>query len=169
MQFTNRTDAGQALARKLHAYRGKRDVIVLALPRGGVPVAYEVAKALDPPLDLFIVRKLGFPGHEEYAMGAIASGGIRVMNPEASNLGIPQSAIDAVTRREEEELARRERLYRGDRPPLEIRGRTVILVDDGLARDRRCARPRLRSNSRTPDASSSPCPLQRRKRAKLQT
>src|SRR2546423_8210052 len=100
MQFLDRKDAGEALAKKLERYSGDPDVIVLALPRGGVPVAYEVANALGVPLDLFIVRKLGFPGHEEYAMGAIASGGVRVMNPDASGMGVPQSAIDQVTERE---------------------------------------------------------------------
>ena len=131
--FKDRHDAGRKLAQRLMPYRGKRDVIVLGLPRGGVPVAFEVAQALHVPLDVFIVRKLGVPGHEEYAMGAIASGGIRVMNPEAAALSIPQSAIDAVAAREEKELERRERLYRGTRPPLDLSGRTVILVDDGLA------------------------------------
>jgi predicted phosphoribosyltransferase len=107
---------------------------VLALPRGGVPVAYEVAAALHAPLDVFLVRKLGVPGHEEYAMGAIASGGVRVLNEEVvQGLGIPRFRIEAAAAREEQELARRERAYRGDRPPPEVRGRTVILVDDGLA------------------------------------
>lgn len=133
MQFSDRTEAGQALARKLEHYRDRDDVIVLALPRGGVPVAAEVAAALNAPLDVFIVRKLGFPGHEEYAMGAIASGGVRVMNPEVSGMDIPQRAIDAIVEREQHELARRERLYRGDQPQPELTGRTVILVDDGLA------------------------------------
>jgi len=106
---------------------------VLALPRGGVPVAYEVARSLNAPLDIFLVRKLGLPGHEEYAMGAIASGGVRVLNPQMAGLQIPQSAIDAVAAREEQELERRERLYRSARPPLGLEGRVVILVDDGLA------------------------------------
>jgi predicted phosphoribosyltransferase len=133
MQFTDRRHAGKALAGKLEHYSANPAVIVLALPRGGVPVAFEVAKALDAPLDVFIVRKLGIPGHEEYAMGAIASGGVRVMNPDVAALLIPQHAIEAVTEREQKELARREQLYRGDRPPVALEGRIVILVDDGLA------------------------------------
>src|SRR5688500_9009667 len=108
MQFANRREAGRALAGKLKRYAGNPHVLVLALPRGGVPVAYEVAQALHAPLDVFIVRKLGVPGHEEYAMGAIASGGIRVMNPDVAGLSIPQSAVEAVTQRESRELERRE-------------------------------------------------------------
>jgi predicted phosphoribosyltransferase len=133
MQFTDRRHAGEVLAGKLAHYRGDPAVIVLALPRGGVPVAFEVAKALRAPLDVFVVRKLGVPGHEEYAMGAIASGGIRIMNPDVPALLIPQHAIEAVTEREQLELARREQLYRGDRPPVALEGRIAILVDDGLA------------------------------------
>jgi putative phosphoribosyl transferase len=133
MRFVDRTQAGRFLARKLLRYRDDASVIVLALPRGGVPVAFEVAQALDAPLDVFIVRKLGLPGHEEFAMGAIASGDVMVMNPDVANAGIPQAAIDAVAARERVELARREHLYRGERPPLAIEDRTVILVDDGLA------------------------------------
>jgi predicted phosphoribosyltransferase len=132
--FRNRTEAGRALAERLAAYAGRPDVIVLALPRGGVPVAHEVARALHAPLDVFLVRKLGVPGHEELAMGAVATGGVRVLNEQVVRaLRIPEAAIDAVARREEQELARRERLYRGDRPPPDVRGKTVILVDDGLA------------------------------------
>jgi putative phosphoribosyl transferase len=133
MLFRDRRDAGRFLARRLKRYAGRSDVVVLALPRGGVPVAYEVAKELRAPLDLFLVRKLGMPGHEEYAMGAIASGGVRVLNDRIVNEGIPADVIDRVTRQELQELERRERAYRGTRPPPEIRGRTVILVDDGLA------------------------------------
>jgi len=133
MQFLDRSDAGRTLARELERYRNRRDAIVLALPRGGVPVGYEVADSLNLPLDVFIVRKLGFPGHEEYAMGAIASGGIRVMNPDVSAMAVPQPSIEAVVEREERELERRERLYRGERPPVALAGRVVILVDDGLA------------------------------------
>ena len=133
MQFQDRTHAGRLLAGKLERYRDNPDVIVLALPRGGVPVAFEVAKALNAPLDVFIVRKLGVPGHEEYAMGAIASGGVRVMNPDVAGMQLPESAVEAVAAREQKELERREHLYRGDRPPLELAGRIVILVDDGLA------------------------------------
>ena len=132
--FRDRTEAGRLLAARLEKYAGKPDVIVLALPRGGVPVAYEVAKALHPPMDVFIVRKLGIPGHEELAMGAVATGGVRVLNDQAvSALGIPDYVIDAVADWETLELERRERLYRGDRPPPDVRGKTVILVDDGLA------------------------------------
>jgi predicted phosphoribosyltransferase len=133
-KFRDRRDAGRFLARQLAAYANRPDVIVLALPRGGVPVAYEVAAALHAPLDVFLVRKLGVPGHEEYAMGAIASGGVRVLNERVvQGLGIPPWQIEAAAAREEQELARRERAYRGDRPAPDVRGRTVILVDDGLA------------------------------------
>ncbi|MGA3268803.1 MAG: phosphoribosyltransferase [Verrucomicrobiota bacterium] len=132
--FRDRSEAGRLLAAKLGAYANRPDVLVLALPRGGVLVAYEVARALNAPLDAFLVRKLGVPGHEEFAMGAIATGGVRVLNePVVRALGIPDYAIDAVAVKEQEELARRERLYRGDRPPPDVRGETVILVDDGLA------------------------------------
>src|ERR1700716_4316092 len=132
--FRDRREAGRLLAEKLKAYANRQDVIVLALPRGGVPVAYEVARALGAPLDVFVVRKLGVPGYEELAMGALATGGVRVLNDQVvERLGIPQHVIDAVAAREQQELARRERLYRGDRPPPDLRGRTVILVDDGLA------------------------------------
>jgi predicted phosphoribosyltransferase len=133
-RFRDRREAGRFLAQKLAAYANRPEVIVLALPRGGVPVAYEVAAALHAPLDVFLVRKLGVPGHEEYAMGAIASGGVRVLNEAVVQaLHIPSSAIEAAVAREEQELARRSRAYRGERPPPEVRGRTVILVDDGLA------------------------------------
>jgi erythromycin esterase-like protein/predicted phosphoribosyltransferase len=132
--FQNRREAGRQLAEKLTAYANRRDVTVLALPRGGVPVAYEVARALRAPLDVFVVRKLGLPGHEELAMGAVATGGVRVLNQElVDSLGLPPHLIDTVAARELEELKRRERVYRGGRPPPDVRGRTVILVDDGLA------------------------------------
>jgi putative phosphoribosyl transferase len=132
--FRDRRHAGQALARVLGAYANRPDVIVLALPRGGVPVGFEVAQALHVPFDVFVVRKLGVPGHEEYAMGALASGGVRVLNPNVVRmLDIPEAAVEAVTRSEQRELERREHLYRGDRPPPDVRGRIVILVDDGLA------------------------------------
>jgi predicted phosphoribosyltransferase len=122
------------LAGKLAAYANRPDVVVLALPRGGVPVAYEVARALHAPLDVFLVRKLGVPGHEEYAMGAVASGGVRVINRDVVEaLGISDDVIEAVIAQEERELERRERAYRGDRPFPDLRGKTVILVDDGLA------------------------------------
>jgi len=134
MRFRNRSEAGRLLAGTLDRYKGRNDLLVLALPRGGVPVAYEVAKALNAPLDVFIVRKLGVPGHEELAMGAIASGGVRALNRSViEQLNISQSAIDAAATREGEELQRRERLYRGGKPSPDIAGRTVILVDDGLA------------------------------------
>jgi erythromycin esterase-like protein/predicted phosphoribosyltransferase len=132
--FLDRRDAGRRLAARIAGYSNRPDVLVLALPRGGVPVAYEVARALNAPLDVFMVRKLGVPGHEELAMGAVATGGVRVLNNEiVEGLGIPTSMIDAVVARERQELARRERLYRDGRPPPDVRGRTVILVDDGLA------------------------------------
>jgi predicted phosphoribosyltransferase len=134
MSFHDRTEAGRALATGLNAFAGRPDVLVLALPRGGVPVAYEVAQALQAPLDIFIVRKLGVPRHEELAMGALASGGVRVLNDEVvHDLCIPDEVIEAVTAQAQQELERRERLYRGERPPPDVRGRTVILVDDGLA------------------------------------
>jgi putative phosphoribosyl transferase len=132
--FINRKDAGQKLAKKLQAYAGHPNLVVQALPRGGVPVAYEVARALHAPLDIYLVRKLGVPGHEELAMGAIASGGFRVLNDDLVRaLKIPPEVVDQVTRREQKELERREQAYRGDRPRLELRGHTVILIDDGLA------------------------------------
>lgn len=133
-RFHDRTEAGRRLAGELAEYAGKPGVLVLALPRGGVPVAYEVARALDAPLDVFLVRKLGVPGHEELAMGAIATGGVRVLNDSVIDmLHVPDRVIDAVAEKEQRELARREVEYRGDRPAPEVRGRTVILVDDGLA------------------------------------
>jgi putative phosphoribosyl transferase len=132
--FRDRAEAGRRLAQRLATHAGRPDVLVLALPRGGVPVAYEVARALEAPLDVFIVRKLGVPGHEELAMGAIASGGVCVLNDDvAAALRIPRPVFEATVARELRELQRRERSYRGDRPPPRVRGRTVILVDDGLA------------------------------------
>ena len=132
--FRARTDAGQQLAGQLSSYANRPDVLVLALPRGGVPVAFEVAQALNAPLDVFLVRKLGLPGQEELAMGAIASGGVTVLNSEVvDGLRIPNHIIDQVAAQEQRELERREHLYRGDRPPPEVRNKTVILVDDGLA------------------------------------
>src|SRR5438105_10173597 len=135
MRFRDRDEAGELLGRELARRLEQRDdVVVLALPRGGVPVGYGVARALDVPLDVFIVRKLGVPGHEELAMGAIASGGVRVLNRDVlSYVPISQKTIDAVAAREEQELQRRELSYRGARPPLQLRGRTVVIVDDGLA------------------------------------
>jgi predicted phosphoribosyltransferase len=132
--FKDRRGAGRKLAEQLAAYAGRPDVIVLALPRGGVPVAYEVASALAAPLDIFIVRKLGLPGHEELALGAIASGGVQVLNDEiVQTLKIPQRVIDTVAQRELAELQRREQAYRGNRSAPDVRDRTVILIDDGLA------------------------------------
>jgi putative phosphoribosyl transferase len=132
--FADRVEAGQELARHLRRYAGRPGVIVLGLPRGGVPVAATVANVLGAPLDAFIVRKLGVPGHRELAMGAIASGGARVLNHELiDQLRIAPQRVAEVTAEEEQELARRERQYRGARPPLALAGRTVILVDDGLA------------------------------------
>src|SRR5262245_37070546 len=134
MRYRDRADAGQALAERLMPYADRPDVLVLALPRGGVPVAFEVARALGVPLDVFLVRKLGVPGQRELAMGALATGGVRVLNREVVEaLGIPDEVVDAVAFEEEEELRRREREYRGDRPPPDVRGRVVILIDDGLA------------------------------------
>ncbi|MGB9475526.1 MAG: phosphoribosyltransferase [Candidatus Udaeobacter sp.] len=133
-QFLNRFEAGQLLAQKLPAYANRNDVLVLALPRGGVPVAAEVAKALKAPLDVFVVRKLGLPYHPELAMGAIATGGVRVFNGDIVNsLQIPDQVIDAVSAQEYAELQRREKAYRDDLPPPEVEGKTVILVDDGIA------------------------------------
>ena len=134
MLFEDRFEAGRVLASKLGEFSGRTDVVVLALPRGGVPVGYEVARALRAPLDVFVVRKLGTPGHEELAMGALASGGVTVLNREVIQaLGIPRQTINAVVAREERELERREREYRGQRPAASVRGRTAIVVDDGLA------------------------------------
>lgn len=132
LPFRDRHQAGRVLAGRLEHYRGRPGLLVLALPRGGVAVGFEVAHALQAPLDVLVVRKLGFPGHEEYAMGAIASGGVRVMNPMPGATVSPDE-VAAVVAREQDELVRRERLYRGDRPAVSVRGRTVIVVDDGLA------------------------------------
>jgi predicted phosphoribosyltransferase len=132
--FRDRREAGRALARELLHLAGRPDVLVLALPRGGVPVAYEVARALGAPLDVFLVRKLGVPGHEELALGAIATGGVRMLNEQVvRGLRIPPQVIDRVAADERAELGRRESAYRGGRPPHEARGKVVILVDDGLA------------------------------------
>ncbi|HEY2972023.1 MAG TPA: phosphoribosyltransferase [Pyrinomonadaceae bacterium] len=134
MIYRDRTEAGKQLAEHLKNYANRQDVLVLALPRGGVPVAFEVASALHAPLDIFLERKLGVPGQEELAMGAIATGGVRVLNEDVVGyLDIPGEVIDAVVADEEHELERRQRLYRGNRPPPDVRARTVILVDDGLA------------------------------------
>jgi putative phosphoribosyl transferase len=133
-RFSNRTDAGRRLAAALVRYSGRDDVTVLGLPRGGVPVAFEIASALDAPLDVFLVRKLGLPGHEEFGIGAIASGGIRVVDESVlSAYGVDPATLDRITAREQRELERREKRYRDDRPPPAMRNRVVILVDDGLA------------------------------------
>ena len=132
--FTNRSEAGRALAEQVKSSVKDSNILVLALPRGGVPVGYEVAGALHADLDVFLVRKLGMPGEEELAIGAIASGGVRVLNQELIQyLHVPASVIEEITQREQRELERRERLYRDDRPAVPVNGRTVVLVDDGLA------------------------------------
>jgi len=132
LPYRDRREAGRVLGGALAHYRGRAGLLVLALPRGGVAVGFEVAHALDAPLDVFIVRKLGYPGHEEYAMGAIASGGVRVMSLQPG-ITVPPQELARVLAQEEAELARREQLYRGNRPRIELRERTVIVVDDGLA------------------------------------
>lgn len=132
--FVNRNDAGRRLAEELAGYRNRSDVVVLGIPRGGVPVAFEVAKRLSAPLDIFLLRKLGVPGHEELAFGAIASGGVRWLDLEVIRaLRISDEAIESVTTAEVKELKRRERAYRGEQPPLNVKGKTVIVVDDGIA------------------------------------
>ena len=134
MVFSNRTEAGRLLAKSLARYAKRNDVVVLGIPRGGVPVAREVAECLQAPLDIFVLRKLGVPGHEELAFGAIASGGVRFLDAEIiEGLGISDAAIELITERERKELERREAAYRGTRPPLRLEGRTVIVVDDGIA------------------------------------
>jgi putative phosphoribosyl transferase len=133
-RFRNRAEAGAYLAGQLRSYAGRQDLLVLGIPRGGVPVAFEVARTLHAPLDVIVVRKLGLPEQPELAFGAIASGGIRIVNEEVvSELGVPDSVIEAVSRREERELERREYAFRGEKAAVDPGGRTVILVDDGLA------------------------------------
>lgn len=134
MVFGDRVDAGRRLADKLKAYAKREDVIVLGIPRGGVPVASEVATALDAPLDVFVSRKLGVPGQEELAFGAVATGGVRVLDQELIDaVGISKEEIEQITQRVRAEVERRERVYRGSRPPLELQGKTVVLIDDGIA------------------------------------
>ena len=134
MIFANRTEAGRSLAWRLQKYANRNDVVVLGIPRGGVPVAFEIAEALHAPLDVFLLRKLGVPGHEELAFGAIASGGIRILDRQTLRaLSISGPDVEAVTAQEQRELQRRELAYRGDRPALSVTGQTVILVDDGIA------------------------------------
>ena len=133
-RFQNREEAGRILAAKLMLYANRPDTLILALPRGGVPIGYEIGRALNLPLDVIIVRKLGVPGHEELAMGAIASGGVRVLNRSViESLRIPPDSLEAVEKREALELMRREATYRGNRQPASVKGKTVILVDDGVA------------------------------------
>jgi putative phosphoribosyl transferase len=132
--FRDRTDAGRQLARQIRGYAGRPDALVLGLPRGGVPVAFEVAQSLDLPLDIFVVRKLGVPGREELAMGAIASGGVGVLNEDVlAGLELSETEVEAVVRREQSELERQERELRGRGEPLDVEGCTIVLVDDGLA------------------------------------
>jgi putative phosphoribosyl transferase len=132
--FRDRTDAGRELARQIRGYAGRPDALVLGLPRGGVPVAFEVAQSLDLPLDIFVVRKLGVPGREELAMGAIASGGVGVLNEDVlAGLELSETEVEAVVRREQSELERQERELRGRGEPLDVEGCTIVLVDDGLA------------------------------------
>ena len=134
MKYRNRYEAGQRVALSLGSFEGRPDVTVLGLPRGGVPVAHEIARALGVPLAVFVVRKLGLPGQREFAMGAIASGGMVVLDHDLiTRMRVTPAAVERVIAEERAELARRERLYRGSRPPLDVRGRTIILVDDGLA------------------------------------
>lgn len=148
MLFRDRAEAGRAVAAHLGAYAHRPDVIVLALPRGGVPVGYEIARELEVPLDVFVVRKLGVPGHEELAMGAIATGGVRVKNEDVARvLGITAETFDHAAEREAQELERREELYRGNRPPPNLESRTVILVNDGLATGIHHARGRGRGEA----------------------
>lgn len=134
MRFRDRREAGRLLAQRLSAYKGRADLLVLALPRGGVPVAFEVARALEAPLDVLLVRKLGLPGHEELAIGAVATGGIRILDEDLlAQFGISEEMLGLIAEREQRELLRREQAYRGAAPPRDVRGKTVILVDDGLA------------------------------------
>jgi putative phosphoribosyl transferase len=134
MLFEDRLDAGRRLAQRLQEFANRDDILVLALPRGGVPVGFEVSRALHAPLDIFVVRKLGVPGYEEFAMGAVASGGFHILNPDAVNgLNVLPEQIDSILVRESRELERREQLYRGNRPPLDVCGKAIIVVDDGLA------------------------------------
>lgn len=132
--FKNRREAGQALAKELSAYSNSNDVVILALPRGGVPVAFEVAQELHAPMDVLIVRKLGTPGQKELAMGAIASGNVRILNESVvKQLGIPAEVVEEISRQEREEMERRERAYRGDRAAVDVLGKTCIVIDDGIA------------------------------------
>ena len=139
--FQDRREAGQALAKELSDYADREDVVVLGLPRGGVPVAFEVSEALDVPLDVFVVRKLGLPRNPELAMGAIASGDVRVMNDEVlRRSSVSDEEIEGVVEEERDKLEEREKIYRGARPRIDLEGKTVLLVDDGLEPGPRCAR-----------------------------
>jgi putative phosphoribosyl transferase len=152
MLYRDRFEAGRVLAQQLQQYRGRPDAIVLALPRGGVPVGFEVAKELQLPLDVFIVRKIGVPGQEELAMGAIASGGALVLDPSLIRMaGVSQAQLNAIIERERREIERREREYRGGRPPADVQGKTVILVDDGLATGSTMRAAALALRSRKPN------------------
>lgn len=132
--FKNRQEAGRALAKELSAYSNANDLVILALPRGGVPVAFEVARELHAPMDVLIVRKLGTPGQEELAMGAIASGNVRVINESVvKQLGIPGDVVEEIVKQERQEMERRERVYRGDRAAVDVLGKTCIVIDDGIA------------------------------------
>ena len=134
IMFEDRADAGRRLASRLGAYRNRKDVVVLGIPRGGVPVAFEIAAALDAPLDVFVSRKLGVPGQEELAFGAVASGGVRILDREITEaVGISDAEVERITANVRKEVERREKVYRGGRQPLMVQGQTVILVDDGIA------------------------------------
>ena len=134
IMFEDRADAGRRLASRLGAYRNRKDVVVLGIPRGGVPVAFEIAAALDAPLDVFVSRKLGVPGQEELAYGAVASGGVRILDREITEaVGISDAEVERITANVRKEVERREKVYRGGRQPLMVQGQTVILVDDGIA------------------------------------
>jgi putative phosphoribosyl transferase len=151
MLYRDRFEAGRVLAKLLQQYRGRPDAIVLALPRGGVPVGFEVAKELQLPLDVFIVRKIGMPRQRELAMGAIASGGALVLDPSMVRMaGLNEAELNAIIERERREIERREREYRGDRPPADVHGKTVILVDDGLATGSTMRAAALALRSRSP-------------------
>lgn len=152
-RFSDRAEAGRTLAAELQEYAGRDGLLVLGLPRGGVPVAYEVARALEAPLDLFLVRKLGLPGDEEVALGAIASGGVRFVNEAVTaKLGIADDVIARVAAEEQEEIERQERVYRKDRPELHLEGRTVVLVDDGMATGATMRAATIAARAQDPDS-----------------
>lgn len=166
--FRDRAEGGRRLASALRHLAGRTDVLVLGLPRGGVPVAYEVARALGAPLDVFVVRKLGVPGHRELAFGAIATGGVLVLNEEVViSRGLDASIVNAVPAAEHEELTRRERAYRGDTPPLDLAGKTVVLVDDGLATGASMRAAVVALRARRPARIVSPSPRRPRTHATI--